>query len=274
LQSDIQTGPTGHVGLSIGGSLPYVVNGVPRTRSWEDFTMTPNVHTWERALSIGAGAALLYAAVRQPRLRRWTAPAGASLIARGLSGFCPVNYATGRTRLRDDTRRALGGPRGIHVHERLTIERPLEEVYEFWRDFANLAKFMHHVERVDVIDRRRSHWVVRGPAGRTVEWDAEIINEIEPELIAWRSLPDADVASAGSVQFRATPRGGTEVRVRLQYQPPAGKVGSWLAALFGREPSQQIHEDLRRLKQILEAREARTMGNQPAERRNVTFPTL
>jgi uncharacterized membrane protein len=180
------------------------------------------------------------------------------LIARGVSGFCPVNKVAGRTLDRDDTRRALGGPRGIHVQQSITIERPVHEVYRHWRDFSNLAAFMRHVERVDVIDQRRSHWVVRGPAG-TVEWDAEIVNEIEPELIGWRSLPGADVASAGSVQFRATPRGGTEVRVRLQYQPPAGKVGSWLAALFGREPSQQIHEDLRRLKQILETGETSTV---------------
>ena len=233
--------------------------------------MTRNVQTWERALSIGAGAALLYAAVRQPRLRRWTAPAGAGLIARGFSGFCPVNYAAGRTLPRDDTRRALGGHRGIHVHESITINRPVHEVYRHWRDFSNLAAFMHHVERVDVIDQRRSHWVVRGPAGRTVEWDAEIINEIEPELIAWRSLPGADVASAGSVQFRATPRGATDVRVRLQYQPPAGKVGSWLAALFGREPSQQIYDDLRRLKQILETGETPSLGGQPTLLRTRTL---
>jgi uncharacterized membrane protein len=236
--------------------------------------MTRNVQPWERALSIGAGAALLYAAVRQPRLRRWTAPAGAGLIARGVSGFCPVNYATGRTLPRDDTKRALGGARGIHVHERVTIERPVHEVYRHWRDFSNLAAFMHHVERVDVIDQRRSHWVVRGPAGRTVEWDAEIINEIEPELIGWRSLPGADVASAGSVQFRQTPRGATEVRVRLQYQPPAGKVGSWLAALFGREPSQQIHDDLHRLKQILETGDTPPLGGQPSRRTGPTFRTV
>ena len=108
---------------------------------------------------------------RQPRLRRWTAPAGAGLIARGFSGFCPVNYAAGRTLPRDDTRRALGGHRGIHVHESITINRPVHEVYRHWRDFSNLAAFMHHVERVDVIDQRRSHWVVRGPAGRTGDGD-------------------------------------------------------------------------------------------------------
>jgi uncharacterized membrane protein len=233
--------------------------------------MRTNVQTWERAVSIGAGALLLYAAVRQPRHRRWAAPAGAGLLARGVSGFCPVNQITGRTRDRDYTKRALGGRRGIHVHQSITIDRPVHEVYRHWRDFSNLAAFMQHVERVDVIDQQRSHWVVRGPAGRTVEWDAEIVNEIEPELIGWRSLPGADVASAGSVQFRATPRGSTEVRVRLQYQPPAGKVGSWVAALFGREPSQQIHEDLGRLKQILETGEVPTEQEPPSGPRSPAF---
>jgi uncharacterized membrane protein len=102
----------------------------------------------------------------------------------------------------------------------------------------------------------RSHWVAIGPRGVRVEWDAELINEIEDKLIAWRSLPGSDVTTAGSVNFDPV-RGGreTQVTVNLQYAPPAGTAGAWVATLFGREPSQTIREDLRRLKQVLEAGE-------------------
>jgi uncharacterized membrane protein len=127
---------------------------------------------------------------------------------------------------------------------------------------------MNHVESVREIDQTRSHWCVKGPAGRQVEWDAVINNEAENELIAWRSLPGAAVDSAGSVQFKDAPGGrGTEIRVELQYNPPGGTLGAVLAKLWGEEPSQRIHEDLLRLKQILEAGEVPTTAGQPSGQR-------
>jgi uncharacterized membrane protein len=129
-------------------------------------------------------------------------------------------------------------------------------VYQFWRTLENLPLFMAHLERVTDLGGGRSHWVARGPAGVRVEWDAEIINDVENQVIAWRSLPGADVDSAGSVNFDAMRAGqSTQVTVRLQYAPPAGRAGGWVATLFGREPSQTIREDLRRLKQLMEAGE-------------------
>jgi uncharacterized membrane protein len=114
------------------------------------------------------------------------------------------------------------------------------------------------------MDYRRSHWVAKAPAGRTVQWDAEIINEIPGELIGWRTLDGADVVSAGSVRFKRAAGGrGTEVRVRLQYEPPAGKVGATVAWIMGHEPSQTIREDLRRFKQLMEAGEVPTIAGQP-----------
>jgi uncharacterized membrane protein len=115
---------------------------------------------------------------------------------------------------------------------------------------------MAHLDRVTETSGSHSHWVARGPAGLAVEWDAEIINEVENKLIGWRSLAGSDVVTAGSVNFDAA-RGGrlTQVSVHLQYAPPAGKAGAFLASLFGREPSQTIREDLRRFKQLLEAGE-------------------
>jgi uncharacterized membrane protein len=222
--------------------------------------MKSNLRTWERGLSIGAGAALLWHAVRHERARAALAATGASLVARGVSGYCPVSAAVGRDAF--DTRQALGGGRGIHVRESVTIARPVGELYALWRAQSSLADLMPHIERIDTLPEGRSHWVVRGPGGVRLEWDAEIVNDIPNELIAWRSVEGADVVSAGSVRFEPTPRGGVEVRVHLQYAPPAGKAGAWVATLLGANPGRQIRDDLRRLKQQLEA------GEQPGARRD------
>jgi len=133
------------------------------------------------------------------------------------------------------------------------VSRPVSEVYHFWRNFENLPRFMDHLESVTVLDENRSQWVAKAPAGMRVEWEATIHNEIENELIAWRSLPGADVNNAGSVHFTPVGEGQTEVRVVLSYEPPAGKVGATVAKLLGEEPSTQVEDDLRRFKQVMEA---------------------
>lgn len=230
-----------------------------------------NVDTWERVASVAIGAGIVAAAMRRHRAWGAAAGTGAALIARGASGFCPVNAATGRHRELDDTRRALGGPRGVTIQESVTIAKPQHEIFAFWNDPANLPRFMQHIEEVTPIDQRRTHWVMRGPMGMRVEWDAEVINTIEPELIAWRSLPGADVASAGSVHFNRRRGTGTAITVRLQYQPPGGKAGAVLAWMAGRDPESDLREDLRRLKQILETGEVPTVDGQPAGRRNAAF---
>jgi uncharacterized membrane protein len=200
-----------------------------------------------------------------------TAAAGA-LIARGGTGHCPVYAAAGFNTAdgEDDTRAALGGRRGVNVEEVVTINASADDLYTFWRNFEQLPRFMDHLVSVRQADYRRSHWVAKAPAGRTVEWDAEIINEIPGELIGWRTLEGADVVSAGSVRFRSAAGGrGTEVRVRLQYEPPAGKVGSTIAWLLGHEPSQTIREDLRRFKQLMETGEIATTKGQPRGRQSI-----
>jgi uncharacterized membrane protein len=118
---------------------------------------------------------------------------------------------------------------------------------------------MNHLESVTTTTGGRSHWIAKAPAGTTVEWDAEVYNEKENELIAWRSLDGADVDNAGSVRFEpATGDGGTTVRVTLRYDPPGGAIGSMVASLFGENPEQQIEEDLRRFKQVMETGEIAT----------------
>src|SRR5262245_8959000 len=216
------------------------------------FDVLKNVNDWERGLCVGVGLALVAIAAQRRSARsglRWT---GVGLIAVGATGYSPVNQVLGRTRHRDDTRQALGGTRGIRVNERIVIAKPSAQLYAFWRDLRNLPHVISHVERVDVLDDGRSHWVVRGPAGIRVAWYATTINEVPNELIAWRSLPGSDVASAGSVRFRALAADVTEVRVTFQYEPPAGKLGASLAWLAGQGPSALLRQDLRRLKQLLE----------------------
>lgn len=162
-------------------------------------------------------------------------------------------------RANEHTRAALAGARGLHLRESVRLERPVEEVFRYWRHLENLPRFMRHVERVTETSPGMSHWVVRGPAGLRVEWDAEIINEVPNRLIGWRSVPGSDVVTAGSVQF-ANVRDGrsTQVTVHMQYAPPAGRAGAFLATLFGRAPSATMREDLRRFKQFLEAGEYAT----------------
>jgi uncharacterized membrane protein len=209
----------------------------------------------ENWLAIGTGALLLLSgASRRSIAGACLAVSSAPLLYRGLTGRWPAfldEYVQS-----DNTRIALSGNRGIHVRESIRLEVPIADVYRFWRRLENLPRFMRHLERVTETSDRRSHWVAAGPAGFAVEWDAEIINEVETRILAWQSLQGSDVVTAGSVNFD-TVRGGrsTQVTVHLQYAPPAGKAGAVVAWLFGREPSQTIREDLRRFKHLLEAAE-------------------
>jgi uncharacterized membrane protein len=149
-----------------------------------------------------------------------------------------------------------GAHGGMAQVQSITINRAPEEVYRFWRDFQNLPRFMNNLESVQVIDERRSHWVAKGPAGTTVEWDAEIIEDRPNELIAWRSVEGSDVDNWGTVRFERAPGGrGTEVTVEIEYNPPGGALGAGIAKILGEAPEQQIKDDLRRLKQVLEVGE-------------------
>jgi uncharacterized membrane protein len=145
---------------------------------------------------------------------------------------------------------------GVQVKTSITVNRPLDEVYAYWHDFQNLPTFMSHLESVQVTGLGRSHWKTKGPAGSSVEWDAEIIEEVPNRIIAWRSLEGADVANNGRVVFNEAPGSrGTELHVELVYNPPGGAVGKLIAKLFGEAPDQQIRADLRKFKQVMEVGE-------------------
>ena len=211
--------------------------------------MTAGTVKWATWLPmVAAGAVAAYAYSRRPAYR-----AG----RRGTAAIADRD---------SDTRQQLGGASGIHVEQATTVNRPLAEVFRFWRNFENFPTFMKHLHSVSQREAGISHWVARGPAGLHVEWDARIINEIDGRLIAWQSLEGSTVSTAGSVNFRETPR-GCEVRVNLQYNPPAGKIGAAFAWLFGREPSIQIRDDLRRFKQLIETGEIPTIEGQPVGER-------
>jgi uncharacterized membrane protein len=209
--------------------------------------------------------------VREERVRegrnvgqaeRWASVAAGTGLAlygvskRGTAGWMMAALGMNSAGTGTDTRRALGGGAGVNVEESVTINRPIEELYRFWRNLENLPRFMHHLESVERITDTLSRWKAKGPAGKTVEWNAEIINEVPNQVIGWRSIEGSDVVSAGSVNFDDAGHGrGTRVRVRLQYSPPGGKVGAAIARLMGRDPATEIREDLRRFKQLVETGE-------------------
>jgi uncharacterized membrane protein len=154
---------------------------------------------------------------------------------------------------------ALPEPQGDTIVGRaVTINRPVAELYAYWRDFGNLATFMDNVERIDVLDDKRSHWVVKAPAGKTVEWDARITEELENQLIAWTSEDGADVPNSGRIEFKDAGARGTVVTATILYDPPGGFIGKVIAKMFQREPAIQARRDLRRFKQLMETGEIAT----------------
>lgn len=161
-----------------------------------------------------------------------------------------------------DVGKAAAEERGWHeaalIGRTVTINRPRQELYAFWRDFRNLAAFMENVERVDVADDRRSHWVIKAPNG-TVEWDSVITEDVPGELLAWESAEGADIKNTGRIEFRDAPPGrGTEVTATIVYDPPGGDLGKLIAKLFQKEPKVQARRELRRFKQLMETGEVST----------------
>jgi uncharacterized membrane protein len=150
---------------------------------------------------------------------------------------------------------------GTKVEETITIYRPVAEVYDFWRRLENLPRFMRHLQSVTERDGLHSHWVIRALSGQTVEWDAEIIERRENEMISWRSTPGSDVGHAGSVWFTPVAGGqATRLRIDLNYVPPGGKAGAMLGKMFGQDAASEIAEDLLRLKRLLETGEQAEEG--------------
>lgn len=222
-----------------------------------------NINNYERWASMLGGSALVLFGLKRGSAAGYTlAAAGGGLLYRGATGFCNVYQMLGLSTAKGEGA-SVPYKTGIRVDKSVTINKSPAELYHFWRNVENLPRFMDHLKSVTRLDDKRSHWVAKAPADTTVEWDAEIINEKENELIGWRSIEGSEVDNAGSVRFEAVPGGrGTRVQVELQYVPPAGMLGAVVAKLFGEEPEQQVTEDLRRFKQLLEAQEIPTTEGQ------------
>jgi uncharacterized membrane protein len=229
-----------------------------------------NVGEDERRLSLIGGLALLFVALSKrgpgsiPLLLL-----GGKLVFRGATGhsfiyqLLGINSAVGK----DSGGVSVPHEQGIRIEDAITIGRSRAELYSFWRDFTNLPRFMENVESIEVLDERRSRWTVKGPAGTSVTWEAEIVNETPDEKIAWRSLEDAQIANAGTVEFKDAPAGrGTEVHVVMEYAPPAGQLGALVARATGREPKTQVRQELRRFKSLMETGETPTIEGQTSGR--------
>jgi uncharacterized membrane protein len=223
-----------------------------------------NVGNSERILSAAAGMALGAVGLHRRSIPGLIiAGLGGALIYRGAGGHCSAYSALGIN---------TANPADTAKHHRVEvvvsylINKPADQLYAFWHDFERLPEFMSHLKAVEKIDARRSHWTANAPwlYGGEVEWDAEIVEDELDRRIVWQSLPDSDVQHRGAIEFtEALGDRGTMVRVQFSYAPPLGQVGRWTAKLFGEEPEQQVREDLRNFKRLMEVGEIPTIKGQP-----------
>lgn len=221
---------------------------------------SPQLGDAERWGSLIMGGALVLLGLKQRSLR------GALLAAAG-SGLA-YHGATGQTSIKQQVEEATGMEKGLRVEKTVAImNKSPQELYQFWRNLENLPSFMKHLRSVKTINHTRSHWVASAPLDQTVEWDAEIVQEQENHLIAWASVEGADVENSGFVRFQpATGGRGTEVKVVIEYMPPAGALGATIAKLFGEGAEQQIGDELRRFKMLMETGEIATTDGQSSGR--------
>ena len=213
----------------------------------------------ERWASLIGGSAMVLMGLKQGSLRGvLTALAGGGLIYQGATKQSTLQQA----------QEAMGVNKPIKVEKTVTINKSADELYHYWHNFENLPKFMKHLKFVKVYNETRSRWIANAPLGNSVEWDADILEDRENEFISWASVEGADIDNSGFVRFQKAPGDrGTEVKVVLEYNPPGGALTAVIAKLFGEEPEQQIGDDLRRFKMLMETGEIATTEGQSTGRR-------
>lgn len=233
-----------------------------------------NVGSSERIMSaLGGGALVAYGIKRKDWLGALLGLVGGSLALRGATGHCQVYDA-----LDVDTSEKSLFERGkqktanwfnttTEVTKSVTINKSANELYGFWRNFENLPKFMNHLESVKVINQKKSEWTAKAPLGTQVTWEAQISQDVENELIAWRSIEGSQIPNTGSVEFKPTKDRGTVVKVTIKYEPPAGKIGELAAKILTEEPNTQVSEDLRRFKSLMESGEVVKVEGQTSGRK-------
>ncbi len=220
--------------------------------------MVQNVGQVERIVSAAIGSLMVISAFGRNKSvvgRSSKLGIGGYLLYRGLSGNCPLYTAMG-----------LEGPqsKAIELRTTLTVNKPKEEVYRFWRKLENLPRFMEHLKMVKELDNRRSHWEAKIPGNiGNIEWDAEITDEKPGELIAWQSLENATIYNSGHISFRESPDGtGTELMVRIIYQPPAGNAGAAAAQLLNPIFEKMVKADIKRFREVIETGEVSNAQNE------------
>ncbi|MEO8582679.1 MAG: SRPBCC family protein [Flavitalea sp.] len=212
--------------------------------------IVPNVSNFERGLSIGIGALLIYSSVKNfkktPLRAMIRAGLGTGLIMRGSSGSCPA-YSTMEV---DGTK-----TEAVNIRTTLVVNKPRHEVYAAWRNLGTLPRFMKHLANVTQLTNTRSHWEAKIPQGSpvSISWDADIVKDEPNELLSWRSLPGSTIENAGKVEFRdALGHHGTEIRVIISYRPPAGNIGGGVAKLLNPLFRKLLHQDIQGFKEYIE----------------------
>lgn len=227
----------------------------------------PSNWLWARVAGDAMDLAVIGLGASNPRARRNRAGVAAAMVA-GVTAL-DILASVQQTR-RERKQGPVASNEGVYIETSIAINKSPRECYDFWRNFENLPRFMEHLEAVEVKGQGHSHWRARGPAGSSVEWDAEVTADQPGELLAWHSLPGADVEHAGTVRFDPGFGGrGTLMRVEMQYRPPGGFAGAMVASMFNEEPSQQIADDLRRFRWLMETGEIPTTIGQPSGPRSM-----
>lgn len=265
---------TGTVTISGAPSLPVDPSGPhaddPRLQPAEGAHARKNVGTAERIISLVGGATFLVAGTRKAD---WggllLGTLGASLLYRGATGHCKGYQTLGISTAEQAPNSVIPAQQGIKVERSVTINKPAAELYDIWRDLSNLPQVFKSLKSVEIQDGNCSHWVACGPAGIDLEWDAEVLSDHENRLISWRSLPESQVDTAGSVRFVDRGNRGTEVTVSVKYNPPGGKLAHRLASLAGADLKTKITEELRRFKSQMEAGEVASTEGQTSGRSRV-----
>lgn len=243
-----------------------IVDGVKRVRGVRRVSDRLEAHASAEGVSALRGGARAEAgsgAVRNrwaPGTRLVAGGAGVYLLVRGVLGGGLLGLPAAIAGVALLARAAATGPVGrgaaggaeIHLRKSIHVERPVDEVYAFFTKFENLPRFMSHVREVRATGENRTRWIVDGPGGVPVAWEAVTTAQEPNRLVAWESERGSVVRTAGMVRFEEAEGGRTRMDVTLRYHPPAGTVGHVIARLLGADPKRQMDDDLIRLKSLLE----------------------
>ncbi len=239
------TDPNRYANSYLEVETPYYKRSSGRTNSFTGLEV--NVGKLERIVMIAAGAYLLYKALSKKEKNVKEGIAGGTMLARGISGYCPAYAAFSGD--------GKSTSQNVNIRESITINKPVNEVYSFWRKLENLPTFMEHLEKVEELDNITSAWKAKGPAGiGSLSWKAQILMDQKDQMISWQSLPDSTINNAGKVVFKEVGADKTELDVTISYQAPLGSPGEAAAKLLNPIFENIVKNDIQNLKNHLEGK--------------------